>query len=240
MNYSGQNYIGYNGEEYEECIEQCEPGMTIEEFVNSQYNTSGYLAGLSWQGHCWSTVEAEYEVDEALNNPEDMSTVITADSVHYYYDFFTCLLGDTELTMTDGITKQIKDIIVGDEVLSLDLETGEEVVRKVIYTDAAENRSTTVWDEWEFSDGTILKTAYRHEFFNVEANRFKYMDEWQIGEHTLKQDGTTPKLVKHTVHEEVVNHYKITLEGSNNYFANGCLTGDRYCNEKDIKVLKAQ
>ena len=39
-------------------------------------------------------------------------------------------------------------------------------------------------------------------------------------------DGTH---ISHKIVEETVRHYKITLEGSTNYFANGLLTGDRNC-----------
>ena len=242
--YNGNNHM--EGDWWEESF-QCEQGMTLGQFINSQYNTEGYQYGESipdkdGSGWIWSSVHPEdaAEIEDVLSDAESMDTVILSDSVHHYYGWWWCLLGDTEVTMADGTIKQIKDICVGDSVLSLDLETGEQVARKVIFTDARMNLKTSVWDEWIFSDGTVLKTAHRHEFFNVEANRFKYLDEWQIGEHTLKQDGTTPKLIRHIVHNEEVNHYKITLEGSNNYFANGCLTGDRHCNELDIKVLKAQ
>lgn len=235
--------------EYSEPIQvKCEPGMSYSDFVDSKYNDGSYdkcdccnsdYAGVyfNYIDPCDTDFRYMYTQSDAdANNAQ----ILEAGKTYYYWPQGYCLLGDTEVTMKDGSTKQIKDTVIGDEVLSLDLETGEQVIRKVIFTDAAENKSTTVWDEWIFSDGTTLKTAHRHEFFNVEANRFKYMDEWQIGEHILKQDRKTPLLIKHTVNEEVVNHYKITLEGSNNYFANGCLTGDRYCNDIDIKVLKAQ
>ena len=59
------------------------------------------------------------------------------------------------------------------------------------------------------------------------------MDEWKIGEHTYKQDGTKPALVAHETIKKTVRHYKITLEGGTNYFANGLLTGDRN-NPKNI------
>ena len=52
-------------------------------------------------------------------------------------------------------------------------------------------------------------------------------------------DGTH---ISHKIVEQMVRHYKITLEGSTNYFANGLLTGDKnypknitlniLCNEK--------
>ena len=38
-------------------------------------------------------------------------------------------------------------------------------------------------------------------------------------------DGTH---ISHKIVEQMVRHYKITLEGSTNYFANGLLSGNRY------------
>lgn len=233
-------------------VEQCESGTTIADFVNnSDYNTQheypgGYLINKYDQNGFNNPSGFKGFFTEpisdlcGMNHPEQHwlqpDHVFQNGATYYYYYYETCLLGDTKVTMADGSTKEIKDIELNDSVLSLDLTTGEQVVRKVIFTDASENKKSISWDEWEFSDSTIIKTTYRHEFYNVEAGKFKYLDEWNMGEHTYKLDGTTPELIKHTIHEEVVNHYKITLEGSNNFFANGLLTGDRYCNNLEINL----
>lgn len=251
-----KNNENYNGEDiitiihyeatagFEEDADQrlsliaVEPGMTISEFVdNEEYNKNHYSHN-TYNNDVLIAWATEIIDNYYSNNKLSEDTVLSENEIYYYCDIQRCLLGDTLVTMSDGSTKQIKDIKLNDEVLSLDLTTGEQVIRKVIYTDTLENKVTTVWDEWEFSDGTIIKTAHRHEFYNVEAGRFKYLDEWELGEHTYKIDGTTPELINHIVHEEEVNHYKITLEGSNNFFANGLLNGDRYCNNLDISILK--
>ena len=108
---------------------------------------------------------------------------------------------------------------------------------KVIYTDKDENKSYKEYDVWTFNDGSVIKTVHRHEFYNVEAQKFKYMDEWKIGEHTFKYDGSTPELISHETVKETINHYKITGENGTNYFANGLLTGDRYCPNNINNVL---
>lgn len=215
--------------------------MSISDFIDSEYNENNHYEhshDIIIQRIVCGRLAWSDELADVYDEPNEVSedTIIHDGDILYYFNCDYCLLGDTEVTMADGSTKQIKDLVLGDEVLSLDLTTGEQVSRKVIFTDADKNKSASVWDEWEFSDGTIVKTTHRHEFYNVEAGKFKYLDEWKLGEHTYKIDGTTPELIKHTVHEEVVNHYKITLEGSNNFFANGLLTGDRYCNNMEIKL----
>ena len=151
----------------------------------------------------------------------------TEQSYDLYYA--TCLTGDTLVTMADNSVKRLDMIELGDYVLSFDFDNKILIPRKVIYTDKNEMKSHTEYDKWTFEDGTEIKTVHRHEFYNLEAQRMKYMDEWSVGEHTYKIDGTTPKLISHKLVKETVRHYKITLEGSTNYFANGLLTGDRNC-----------
>lgn len=244
----------YNAQEDEDLrhtyTETAEEGMTFADFVDSQYNPHeeyrdyqhcGYDRSINDGIHRYFTAEDEGTID--FRYDKELSEIEAGDNIvlqnghtYYYYNCKTCLLGDTLVTMADGSTKQIKDIQIGDKVLSLDLETGEQVTRTVIFSDAAMAKQAANWDEWEFEDGTVIKTAHRHEFFNVEKGKFAYLDEWEIGQHTYKQDGTTPALIKHTVHQEMVNHYKITLEGSTNFFANGLLTGDRYCNNSKITL----
>lgn len=140
-----------------------------------------------------------------------------------------CLTGDTLVTLADGSTKRLDQIEVGDYVLSYDWNTMEKMARKVILTDKDAHKTHNEYDVWTFDNGSVVKTVHRHEFYNDEAKRFKYMDEWQIGEHALAIDGTLTALVSHEVVKEEVEHFKITLDTSTNYFANGLLTGDRYC-----------
>lgn len=142
---------------------------------------------------------------------------------------WSCLTGDTLVTLADGSDKRLDQIEVGDYVLSYDWKTLEKMARKVILTDKDAHKTHTEYDVWTFDNGAVVKTVHRHEFYNAEAKRFKYMDEWQIGEHTLAIDGMLTALVAHEVVTEEVEHFKITLDGSTNYFANGLLTGDRYC-----------
>lgn len=233
--------------------ETAEEGMTFGEFVDSQYNPHEEYRDYQHCGyerselnpnegtHYYLTEEKEgtidFRSDKKLSEIEAGDNIVLQDGhTYYYYSCPTCLLGDTLITMADGSTRQIKDIRKGDKVLSLNLETGEQVTRTVIFSDAALAKHAASWDEWKFEDGTVIKTAHRHEFYNVEKGKFAYLDEWETGQHTYKQDGTTPALIKHTVHQETVSHYKITLEGSTNFFANGLLTGDRYCNNSKITL----
>ena len=159
----------------------------------------------------------------------DWQTPVEHTEQSYDLYYATCLTGDTLVTMADNSVKRLDMIELGDYVLSFDFDSKMLIPRKVIYTDKNEMKSHTEYDKWTFEDGTEIKTVHKHEFYNLEAQRMKYMDEWSVGEHAYKIDGTMPKLISHKIVEETVRHYKITLERSTNYFANGLLTGDRNC-----------
>lgn len=195
------------------------------------------------------TITSGYMYIEASEGPENVSTSggvvcvnedlngilysVSADGTVEFIAY--CLSGDTLVTMADRSTKRLDEIEVGDCVLSFNWDTMELVPNKVIYTDKDEHKSFGQYDVWTFDNGIEVKTIHRHEFYNVEAKCFKYMDEWEIGEHIYCIDGTTPMLIKHEVVNEEINHYKITCENGTNYFANGLLTGDRNCpKNKDI------
>lgn len=173
----------------------------------------------------------KYYTWTAWGTPGSTDWQIPVEHTEQSYDlcYAVCLTGDTLVTMADNSVKRLDMIELGDYVLSFDFDSKMLIPRKVIYTDKNEMKSHTEYDKWTFEDGTEIKTVHRHEFYNLEAQRMKYMDEWSVGEHAYKIDGTMPKLISHKIVEETVRHYKITLEGSTNYFANGLLTGDRNC-----------
>ena len=160
-----------------------------------------------------------------------------------YKVYVLCLAWDTEISVVYEDEKgkrrikkkKIQDLKPGDEILSFDWETMKLVPNKVKYVDGEENKTHYELDKWTFDDGTVIETVHRHEFYNVESKRFKYMDEWKIGEHAYKQDGTKPMLVAHEVISKVVKHCTIVGEKGTNYFANDLLSGDRTC-PKDIEL----
>ena len=139
----------------------------------------------------------------------------------------TCLLKGTLITMADGTQKPIECIEQGDLVLSVNPETWELEPTVVLASDSNMVKFANESDKWYFEDGTIVETAHRHRFYNLEANAVKYMDEWQIGEHACKSDGTNPKLVKHEKIDGDCQHYTL-FTANQTYFANGLMSGNRH------------
>lgn len=151
-----------------------------------------------------------------------------------YIDRWTCLTGDTLITLADGTEKRIDELTLQDEVLAIDTKTGKFVADEITYTDSTEHKTFTEYDKWTFSDGTIVKTVHRHRFYNVERQAMVYMDEWNIGEHAVNRNGEYIALVSHENVKEEVNHYTLFTKHQN-YFANGLLSGNRHTAELHLK-----
>ena len=140
---------------------------------------------------------------------------------------FSCLTGDTLITLSSGEQKRIDQLTLNDKVLSYNPETLQLEPDEITYTDATKNKSFVEYDKWTFEDGSVVKTVHRHRFYNVERQAMVYMDEWEIGEHAITIDGKKIALVSHETIVEDIRHYTIFTKNQN-YFANGLLSGNRY------------
>ena len=148
-----------------------------------------------------------------------------------------CILAETMILMADGTEKAIGDIVVGDVILSYDWETMQLIENPVIYASSQDDTvdwTTIRWFERKFRDDetgeiTIIKNAFAHRFYNVTQGGFVYLDLWEIGDKILKQDGTTATLISVEKVYGDCTFARITGQFGANYFANGCLSGDRNC-----------
>lgn len=228
---AGQIYVKSQGEWIKEdglstfsisgTLYKYKRGMTWADFISSDYNNGSFVLSASGYVGYNGTAVTSFADDGGFAQGK---AFIRARKM-----YGLCLTGDTLVTMSDYSKKRLDEINLGDSILSYDWNTHKLISNKVIFTDKNENKIHIEYDVWTFDDGSIIKTVHRHEFYNVEAKKFKYMDEWNIGEHIYKIDGTTPCLISHKTIKEKVNHYKITGEKGTNYFANDLLTGDRNC-----------
>ena len=152
-------------------------------------------------------------------------------------DSWTCLTGDTWVTMSDGKKKRLRSVKAGDKVLSVDPLTGKLVECEVMESDIKEVKKHNCYDKWTFSDGTIIKTVHRHRFYNIETKSYMHIDECKIGDHFLKEDGSIVELVEHKRINRTVRHFAITPK-LYNYFANGLLNGTKKAIDVDYKAIK--
>lgn len=156
-----------------------------------------------------------------------------------------CLLKGTLISMADGTLKEISAVMVGDKVLSINPETGEQEEDEVTYSDGTEKKYNDNYDLWEFSNNYEVRTTHHHRFYNVERQAFVYLDEFNIGEHTITTNGEQVELQKHTNMTKEVHHFTIATKNWNIYFANGMLCGNRLSSEihlgtEEQKHIKSQ
>lgn len=155
-----------------------------------------------------------------------------------------CLLKGTMITMADGSSREISTLKVGDKVLSINSD-GEQVEDEVTFSDGTEKKYADSYDLWEFENGFEVRTAHHHRFYNVERQAMVYLDEFELGEHTINADGEQVALLKHTNLINKSHHFTIATKNYNNYFANGILSGNRYSTEVHLgsdeqKLIQSQ
>lgn len=161
-----------------------------------------------------------------------------SEAVWLYY----CLSGETEIDIYDEEKKKrrkkkLKDLKVGDKVISFNTETKKWEIDEVLNDDMHEVKFELSYDIWTFSDGTQITTVKKHEFYNVSQEKLMYIDEWNMGDKIYKEDGTTPSLVKHEQVQEPIRHYTLMTK-NHNYIANGCLSGTREMKKIKVEDLK--
>ena len=153
-----------------------------------------------------------------------------------------CLSGETEIDAYDEEKKKrrkkkLKDLKVGDKVISFNTETKKWEIDEVLNDDMHEVKFELSYDIWTFSDGTQITTVKRHEFYNVSQEKLMYIDEWNMGDKIYKEDGTMPSLIKHEQIQEPIRHYTL-MNHNHNYIANGCLSGTREMRKIKVEDLK--
>ena len=177
-----------------------------------------------------------YDFILQTGNYPNISNKELTDNYYWISYFYTkCLTPDTLIDVEEidekgkkrRRRKKLKDIKVGDKVICINPFTLELDTDTVVECDGEMNKKHTCYDNWYFSDGTIITTIHRHRFYNVENKKFMYMEEWNIGDHGLNIDNEEIELIKHEHIEEEINHCTLFTEKYNNYFANGLLSGNR-------------
>ena len=182
-----------------------------------------------------SIPEAKYVPN--LTDKEYNALIEEINNGKYYskIESYICLSSDTLIDVEEidkngkkrRKRKKIKDIKIGDKIICINPATLELDTDTVVECDGNINKKHTCYDNWYFSDGTIITTVHRHRFYNIEKKKFVYMDEWNVGEHGLNINKEKIELIKHEHIEEEITHNTLFTEKYNNYFANGLLSGNR-------------
>ena len=111
----------------------------------------------------------------------DSSTMKLTDPRHYHPSQvgFLCLTGDTEVLMSDGSIKLIKDVKNGDSVISIDAETMEEISTPIKnwFTQDCEKllKITTI-------SGRTIKCTPDHKFLTKVEDKFEMVEIGKLKE----------------------------------------------------------
>lgn len=152
------------------------------------------------------------------------------------YAYYACLVEGTKITLSDGSTKLVQDIQYGDKVLCYDFTNGVQTTSYIDWM-IPERIATTYW-EITLSDGTVLNlvgsNGKSHRLYNVTKQRFDYPQDFGADDLTIKEDGTTVRVVSCKQIEKTVKFYNIASHEHINVYANGVLTSNRLNNRFKI------
>jgi len=164
------------------------------------------------------------------------STEITSDITYYaQWDSSGCIAAGTLITMADGTTKKVEDLVAGDIVLVFNHYKGEYEFMPVIYN----VHDYEDWDYYDilylyFDDGTVIKTYAGHYFLDMSTIKYEKINVDNVAEYvghsfySADFDGTTykaktTKLIGYEVRNEYTGVYGPTTYGNLNCFAEGLL-----------------
>ena len=162
-------------------------------------------------------------------------------------DYQPCLLADTEIEVEEEDKKgkkkrrrkKIQDITYDDDLVVWDFDNGCESIAKPIWI--METKTTEEYCNIKFEDGTELNVVTAHRIFNLDSNKFTYLNDDKltpIGTRVFKSDGTITRIVEKKIIRKVSKYHNIVTERHLNLFANGILTSCRLNNMYEIKDMK--
>lgn len=145
-----------------------------------------------------------------------------------------CISAGTLITLADGTLKPVEELLPEDLLLVFNHETGRYEAANIIFVDV------DGWKDYRilnlmFSDGYYVKVIYSHGFFDLDLNKYVYIDESNynefIGHRFVVTDVIDGKYIEKEVKLEEV-YIEIEYTGCYspvtvyhlNYFTNGLLS----------------
>lgn len=145
-----------------------------------------------------------------------------------------CIAAGTLITLADGTQKKVEDLKPDDLLLVFNHETGKYESANIILVD------DDGWKEYDvlnlvFSDGSYVKVIYAHGFFDLDLNKYVYVDYYNYNEFIGHRFAVTDvvngkyiqrevKLEEAYVAVEYVGCYSPITVYHMNYFTNGLLS----------------
>lgn len=161
-----------------------------------------------------------------------------------YLAEYVCIIEGTLITLADGTTKPIEDIIYDDDILVWNFYEGKFDSAKPCWI--MKPQIATEYNLCKFSNGTEVGFVGQggsigyHRIYNDEAKAFTHtgVTETPVGTHTFAENKSFPELVSQEVIKKAVRYYNVGTTKHINLFANGILTSSRISNKYAIKDMK--
>ena len=156
-----------------------------------------------------------------------------------------CFITGTQITMADGTFKNIEDVVVGDEVISLNEETKLNEVKKVVDTKSPIHNDLV---KYTLSNGVEITSTIDHPFYVNKMELASYApkltnERYQLDVHVRKIEKSDcvymiPKDGGLGMHAVAISKmeaqplvdtqtYIFTVEDNHNFYANGILVHNK-------------
>ena len=148
-----------------------------------------------------------------------------------------CLVAGTLMSLADGTQKKIEDVTYDDVLSVWNFDLGELSEARPLWV--KQSQTANDYTLVKFSDGTELRTV-GHHLFNKQAGEFTRIttDDTPVGTITVNEQGQEITIVSKELVKESIEYYNIWTQYHLNAYANGVLTGNRYCNIYPVVDMK--
>lgn len=160
----------------------------------------------------------------------NFSTPVTSDiTLVAIWEQDSCVAEGTLITLADGSQVPVKNLTGGEMLLVWNLYTGSFDIAPILVIDSDALKQYEVI-KLTFSDGTTVDVISEHGFFDVDLNKYVYLDKYAeeyIGHRFLKQNENGKvqvTLVDVAITLENVAAYSPVTYGHLCYYVNGMLS----------------
>ncbi len=151
-----------------------------------------------------------------------------------------CFVKGTKVTLADGSTKNIEDIVPGDVVCTFDLKNNE-VKNNIV--NAVYSKKVNKIIEYKFDNGETIRCTPDHPIY-VDGKGWASFDSLlsnglyslessvnsiEVGDSVKLLNGESKILSISSIDEEVIVYNLQDIEGNHNFFANNILVHNRFC-----------
>jgi len=173
----------------------------------------------------FSVVDGELYTDYLLN--KSSQTFVAGECINMPVQTIECFAAGTRITLADGSTKKVEDIVEGDMVLTFDHETGCISSQRICLTYKGDNKDIPL--NLEFASGNTLSIVGTHDLLFKDTLRYVRINRGNVKSYVGKQfynavTGQWDELASYAIGAEAVEYYCIYSAYHLNCIAEGMLT----------------